>query len=759
MRNRTVILLGALLLASAGLQAQGQQQQAAPQAPAKTTASPASSFTPKFGLFDFGYRGDSLSGDEARYNRLQDNRDGVVARFQFSKENEATFWRAEGSNIGWRDQRFFGEYNAIGKLQATVEWAQNPLFLSSGTRSLYTDRGNGVLDIADAVQLSIQDATALGNPARDAAISAALANANRLDLRSRRDLGTFNAAYMINRDVDLKLRVRQTRRQGNQVFSYGFGTSPGLNPSVELPVPVDDRTTDVRGAVEFANARGLLSVGWDSSFYNNDVPLVQFDNPLRASSIVNGPAFGQAGWWPGSTAFNVNLNGSYKLAPRTRATAAFSIGQWKSDERIVAPTVNTALVAPSLERGNVDGRADIKTMVLGFSSRPTRTVTLNARYRYYDYANKTPHFSIGSDLTPSIPLGDFALVAQHHETEPASFKRNTFDFDASFTPLDYLALGAGYGREDADRTFRIFEKTAEDTFRFTVDSVGNEYVTLRTRYEFSKREGSGFEEHLLDDVGEQPEFRHFDIANRDRKRLLSTLTITPVSFFSLNGSLGRGEDDFTDSGFGLRDNENNTWSAGFDIVPNAVVSFSTNYGVETYKANINHRTANPAPSPSFTDPSRNWGTNQDDKVKTFSANLDLDKAIQKTDIRLSYDLSDGKATYVYNIPAGSTILTGINYGPGNVFAAIPVVPLPELKNKLSTGRVDVQHYVRPNVALGVIYHYEQYKVQDFGLGEGTIDRLDPKSAATGLFASTLYSGYLFRPYTAHRWSLRMTYLW
>jgi hypothetical protein len=44
----------------------------------------------------------------------------------------------------------------------------------------------------------------------------------------------------------------------------------------------------------------------------------------------------------------------------------------------------------------------------------------------------------------------------------------------------------------------------------------------------------------------------------------------------------------------------------------------------------------------------------------------------------------------------------------------------------------------------------------FALGPETIDRFDPINATTGAFASTLYTGYLFRPYRAR--TLRTTYL-
>ena len=74
-------------------------------------------------------------------------------------------------------------------------------------------------------------------------------------------------------------------------------------------------------------------------------------------------------------------------------------------------------------------------------------------------------------------------------------------------------------------------------------------------------------------------------------------------------------------------------------------------------------------------------------------------------------------------------------------------------------RGDLQHFFRPNIALGFVYLYEEYKVEDFALGEATINAPNPTSAATGLFASTIYSGYLYRPYKGNNFSVRMSYLW
>jgi hypothetical protein len=408
-------------------------------------------------------------------------------------------------------------------------------------------------------------------------------------------------------------------------------------------------------------------------------------------------------------------------------------------------TVNTALVSPSLERSTAATEADILSLVFNLNSRPVNTVWLNAKYRYYDYDNKTPHFTATNAI-----IGDWAPGTQVHVTEPASFKRKTLDLDASFTPVEYLALGVGFGREDADRTFRIYEQTAENTFRVTADSTANQYVSLRLKFERSERTGSHFEEHLLEEVGEQPETRHYDIANRVRERVSALVTVTPVPWFALNAAVSDGDDNYDETGFGMRDNTNRAYSFGFDAFPMDTVSFGMNYGYEKYTAYQYSRTSNPLPNVTFEDPTRDWSIDQDDTVNTFGFNVNFLKALPKTDIRFTYDISDGEATYVYGGPAITN--------PA-VFSTVQLQQLAPVTNTLIDFKTDVQYFVRPNVALGIGYWYEEYKVEDFALGPETLNAYNPANASTGVFASTIYSGYLYRPYKGNNFWLRMTYLW
>ena len=748
MRTRMVILIGALLLTSAAL-ASAQDNGTTPSpanaqatTPAPTQGAPTArpspdipgTSTPRLGTIDFGFRNSSVDGDASRYYRFKDWREGAyLSGLRFENVTENTLWHAEANNVGYRDQRYFAEFQSIGKLKLDGEWNEIPLFISDDTKTLYTVSKTGQFTIDDNIQRGIESGATT--------IAGVINQALPFNARTQRDNALFNLTYSATRDIDVKVAVRNSMRDGYNLQSLNFGFSN----TIESEVPLNDRTTDVKAAIEFANAKGLLSVGYDGSWYNNQINAYRFDNPLRYTDISGGPSIGQMSTWPSNTMQMVNLNGRYGLPGRTRASAAISVGNSSQNQALLPATVNTALVAPVLERSTAEAEARTLSMVYTLNSRPTEYLWLNAKYRYYDYDTRTPSFFISSMVVADNTLG------AAKESEPLDIKRQTLDLDASYTPFQFASLNFGYTHEEGDRTFRIYEKTAENTIRASIDSTANQYFTVRAVVEKSSRTGSGDDFELLAEIGEQTSLRHFDIANRDRTRSSVIVTVMPVAALGFNASLATGHDDYSESYFGLRDNKNNSYSLGVDLVPRDTVTLGVEYVHEKYTAVQWSRTANPRPSPSFDDPSRDWGIDSNDKVDTVTANLDFVKTIPKTDIRFGFDLSDGKSTYVYNLGPNSTILTGVNYGPGNVFNPIPVVQLAPNKTRLTTGRADVRYFVRPNVALGVGYWYEEYRSEDFSLNGTTINQLNLPSA--------ILSGYYYRPYTGQTVWLRMSYLW
>lgn len=64
------------------------------------------------------------------------------------------------------------------------------------------------------------------------------------------------------------------------------------------------------------------------------------------------------------------------------------------------------------------------------------------------------------------------------------------------------------------QTFRQFDSTNENTLHLSADLTGTNWLTLRGVYEHTKRTGSGLDDQVLDDIGEQVSLRQFDMSPR-----------------------------------------------------------------------------------------------------------------------------------------------------------------------------------------------------------------------------------------------------
>jgi MtrB/PioB family decaheme-associated outer membrane protein len=675
---------------------------------------------------DFGITGTTYgdNSDQARYQRYRDLRDGgTLNLFRFTKATDSRWLNLQADHVGYRDQRYSVSFNDYGTLKTSFEWNQIPLFFNQDTRTLFTQTAPGVLRLDDAIQSGLQNKTAT--------LTGVVAQAQPFDLRVRRNVADFKLTYNARQHLDFNLVFKNTTKDGNQPWAGTFG----FGDAVELPVPVDTRTTDLGAAIEWATSRGSVRLGYDGSFFRNNTGTLVWDNPLRVTdSPTLGPLQGRMSLWPDSNMSAGSVMGLLNLPARSRATAYISVGNWSQNDPLIPFTINSSLPVIPLDRTTADAQARVTSMNYTFNSRPADEVSFTARYRSYDFDNRTPVFHVGKTVSYDTSVATFADGG----TSPYSLTRRTFDAEVSLTPVKYIkysAFRAGYTREQISQTFRSFDTTTEDTLRLSADTAGLTWLTLRGVYEHGKRVGSGLDEQVLDDIGEQVSLRQFDISDRTSDRFSAIVQVSPWSQVSFNGTASAGKEDRPGAVFGLRSNDNRGYSFGLDYVPREAVSFGLNYQFEKYTALQASRQANPGAQ--FNDPTRDWTTDSSDNVKTFTAALDLLKAWPKTDVRLAYDYSHAESLYVYGLVPNSTLP--------------PVVQLPAVVNQLQRGTLDVRYHLTSHVAAGLVYWYDKYSVNDFALGAATLTSIAQPSF--------LMIGYLDRPYTVSTVSGRFTYYW
>jgi hypothetical protein len=120
--------------------------------------------------------------------------------------------------------------------------------------------------------------------------------------------------------------------------------------------------------------------------------------------------------------------------------------------------------------------------------------------------------------------------------------------------------------------------------------------------------------------------------------------------------------------------------------------------------------------------------------------MDLIKLLPKIDVKLAYDYSRAESTYTYGVTADTVI-------------AAPV-PLTPVTNELQRGTLDSRYFLTRRVALGLVYWFDKYRVDDFALGP--VASLAQPATAT---PTLMLLGYFYRPYTANTVTFRVTYYW
>jgi hypothetical protein len=263
-------------------------------------------------------------------------------------------------------------------------------------------------------------------------------------------------------------------------------------------------------------------------------------------------------------------------------------------------------------------------------------------------------------------------------------------------------------------------------------------VTFRAEYELSDRTGSGLNEDLLTQIGEQPDMRHYDIANRTRNRFTGEINLVPNDLWTFSATAGLGKDDYPDSYFGLEQSSFQTFSLGADFRQANGWGAGATYNFERYTGDQRSRSASAGQTPpQETDPARDWTVNSKERVNYFSIYVTPPALGKNTEARLSYDYSYAVGSYLYAVVPGGPLP--------------PPNQLPDVYNKLQQLHIDVRHRLTKRLAATVSYLYEPFRVYDFAF--------DPTVVNSIVQPSSLVLGYVYRPYTAHSAVFGLRYFW
>jgi hypothetical protein len=226
-------------------------------------------------------------------------------------------------------------------------------------------------------------------------------------------------------------------------------------------------------------------------------------------------------------------------------------------------------------------------------------------------------------------------------------------------------------------------------------------------------------------ISEQAGMRHYDIANRQRRKFEAILNLFPNDTWNVSLNAGGGKDDYDDTALGLQESSFRVAGVAIDYQKPNGLGAGVSYNFERYSGFQVSRSA--GSDAEAADPLRDWSADSTEDVHYFSLYVTPPRIGRNTEARLVYDYSDARANYVYAIPPGSPL--------------VPPNQLPEAYNVLHDLRAELRHRLSNRLALTVSYLFENFKVYDFAL--------DPSVINSIVQPSSLVLGYVYRPYTAN----------
>jgi hypothetical protein len=760
MSNRQTIAAVVLLLASATF-AQAQQD---------TSSSS--------GTLDLGGRFTSTTGDEARYERYRDLRDGANINLLFNKQTENWNFDIKAFNIGYHDQRYTLNFNSQ-RVKLNLFFDQTPTNYAYYTRTPFNcTAGDCSLDAG--LRAQVEAGRAVGVPQNTGQLLGGTVYntiARQFDLQSRRDTFAGEARLSATDNFDFILGFNTYKRTGNMPWGANFAF-PLL---MEVPLEIDNRETEMKVGIEWASHQGMFNATYEHAKFDQNIPTFRYDNPQRVTDFceyglsgqapgtcydprgyivaTGGPNDGLMSMFPTNSRDTFSTTAMVKLPVNTTANASFSYGSARQDEALIGWTTNPVIANAAvyasfpelahLPRDSAQLRVGYTTATASLRSRPHKDITLSARYRYNGRSDFSRPFHgveyVRMDAVPEETGG---------EAEPLNIDRNTFDANVAFTGIPYTSLRVGYQYYRLEHGVRTTQGYEDDTARISLDTVGNQYFTLRAIYEHTNRDVINLSEEALEHAAMQPAARFYDEAARKSDKATFILELTPSDAFGINFSMAYGKDDYQEGDpeqeFGLLNNKNTSYTVGINYAPSAKVNLGADYGHEKYEALQESRNANPSPDSSWTDPNRNWTLNHDEKVNYFSVYLNLVKALEKTDIRASYDFSDSDQGFVHGGPR---------------ISSITFVPLPNVTNKWQRATVDLRYSISEKVGLGAAWWYEKFEVEDYATintaGPQTLPRPElgaQTDTARIDWLGSLLTGYGNRPYKGNTVFLRLFYM-
>ncbi|MBI4456288.1 MAG: MtrB/PioB family decaheme-associated outer membrane protein [Acidobacteria bacterium] len=722
----------------------------------------------KFGEVQLGGRAFLERPSEKNRGKFEEYRDippGLFVEglhFQLEGKEGRYFTELRARQPREADQNYLFRVSGLGLYEGRFEWNQIPHVFSNTGRSLYKQTRPGVFELDPAVRSAIQAART--GVAVAPLLDRFLAGAPDVDLKGGWNIGRFLMKHTPTPNWDLQYEYTRTRKEGERPIGALTGFAN------ELLEPIEQTIHDLQLSAGLARERGQLQFSYNLSLFRNDLDTLVWDQYLRRDDNADlGPARGRHALAPSNSAHVGSITGALNLPWRSRLTSTFSYGLGFQNDRFIPPTINSAISnSPALVLPAESLRGDVHTRLLNlqFTIHPLRNVSMKARYRLYDFDDRTPNLTFPGWVSTDSVLRTEAI--DRVTSSRFSYTKHNAGTEVGWRPLLPLSVKVGYEWErwNRDQRQREVPVSDEQTPRVSVEYTPFDWLALRASYARSWRRISAYNTfaHLASAVtaaefarlvpngtAQSPLIRQYDLADRDRDRadLLPQFTFFQTVTFTPTLSLRK--DNYKNSPFGLQKSKN--WAAGVDVSWSPIEGgalFFASYMHEQFFAQ--QRSRYRPFLPDFTlridNPTYDWVGRNEDFVDTFRIGMDTPLISEKLDLHLVWNYSQAIGEMHASNP--------VTPKGGAVFenADAKAADFPDIKDSLHPLEASLRYRFSKGYFVKLGYVFEQFHITDFRTDDiqpymGDVDPLIAQRA--------VYLGAQIRPYTARMLAMTIGY--
>ena len=696
------------------------------------------------GMYSFGER------SSAKFDEYRDMGNGFVGELNLKgeKKDAPYFFDLSVKNPARDDQMYEGAFGQYGMFKLDLGWDRTPYDLSNNAQTIFQQNGGsftipaslrntitttpagyrtgvaanctGIISWTCPYPVGSATAPTVGNAQFNFIQSTINGLLRPVSLGVNNDVGFVALKLTPTEAIRFDVEYNNRRYDGVRALGTQVGSIP-----VELAVPIDQMTHEVKVGAEYAVQSFGFQLGYTGSFFENEFQSYAWDNPnstvtqAGASTTVGAvttttrtaaTARGEVSAAPSNMSNTFSLTGRGSLPWwRTNVSGAFSYTMEQQNETFLN---NIAVPGTGLTQKNTDdagnSSADARANLISgnflLTSRPLSSVSVTARYRYFDYQNDTPSHTFTNLLAPAGTLAFNNLTGwgtgASATTAQVRITKQNAGLDIGWRPNPQVSFKGGYEYEHWDRGDVDGQSfgTGENTAKAAVDVTPIDWLLGRLTYTYGVR-------HLNGDYGADPDsglgFYKFEYADRVRNRADLLLQFSPWETLTPSINFGYANDNFNHSAFGLTDDTNFSAGVGLSWTPMRWLTLTADYTYEHH--NSTQRVAGGGSAGSN---ANDWQGKSLDDIHTLSLGAVVDLIPKKFDITLGYGVTLG-----YTKIKDSNLNAAGCPAPGTANSC--AYDYPRIDNILQTAKIVGRYRLTEKLSLRGGFAYERYNERNF----------------------------------------------